>query len=88
MQSEGFGHLEESFPALLSELLQTVATVDDDGGLLCRKRTGSSNIGLNLMDALESDPRRMRRRVWEYGSTLNINVCSTICLLVLASQFM
>ncbi|XP_031116092.1 BTB/POZ and MATH domain-containing protein 3-like isoform X2 [Ipomoea triloba] len=33
MQSEGFKHLEESCPSLLSELLETVASIDEKGNL-------------------------------------------------------
>ncbi|XP_058109499.1 BTB/POZ and MATH domain-containing protein 3 isoform X1 [Magnolia sinica] len=63
MQSEGFGYLEETCPSLLSELLETVAVVDDDVGMPSRKRSGSSNIGLNLVDGLDSNSRRLRRRL-------------------------
>ncbi|KAA8534173.1 hypothetical protein F0562_031634 [Nyssa sinensis] len=72
MQSEGFRYLEESCPSLLSELLETVASADDNSNLLLtRKRSGSSIFGLDL--AAEGAPaesvnpnanaRRMRRRL-------------------------
>ncbi|XP_072975745.1 BTB/POZ and MATH domain-containing protein 3 [Typha angustifolia] len=63
MQTEGFNHLEETCPSLLSDLLATVAVVDDDPTSICRKRSGSSNIGLNLLDSIDPDGRRMRRRM-------------------------
>ncbi|KAF8397419.1 hypothetical protein HHK36_016335 [Tetracentron sinense] len=70
MQSEGFKYLEESCPSLLSELLQTIAVVDENSSLLLsRKRSGSNNFGLNLAADLAAvasvDPngRHMRRRL-------------------------
>lgn len=64
MQSEGFGYLEEMCPTLLSELLETVAVVDEDASsTMSRKRSSSSNIGLNLIDGLDSNGRCMRRRL-------------------------
>ncbi|OVA17789.1 hypothetical protein BVC80_1835g176 [Macleaya cordata] len=68
MQSEGFGYLEESCPSLLSELLETIAVVDEESSLLLsRKRNGSNNnIGLNLVadgPLLDPNGRRMRRRL-------------------------
>ncbi|KAL5991753.1 hypothetical protein ACLOJK_012664 [Asimina triloba] len=63
MQSDGFGYLEETCPSLLSELLETVAVVDDDTGSVSRKRSGSSNIGLNLPDDLDLNGKRFRRRL-------------------------
>ncbi|OAY81528.1 BTB/POZ and MATH domain-containing protein 3 isoform X1 [Ananas comosus] len=63
MQSEGFNYLEETCPSLLSDLLATVAVVDDDPSSFCRKRSGSSNLGLNLMDGVDLSGRRMRRRM-------------------------
>lgn len=63
MQSEGFNYLEETCPSLLSDLLATVAVVDDDPSSFCRKRSGSSNLGLNLMDGVDLNGRRMRRRM-------------------------
>ncbi|XP_077238922.1 BTB/POZ/MATH-domains containing protein isoform X2 [Tasmannia lanceolata] len=62
MQSEGFGHLEETCPALLSELLETITVFDDDTGLVNRKRSRSSNMGLNLVDGLDTNGRQIRRR--------------------------
>ncbi|RWR81582.1 BTB/POZ and MATH domain-containing protein 3 [Cinnamomum micranthum f. kanehirae] len=63
MHSEGFGYLEETCPSLLSELLETVAVVDDASQLMCKKRNGSSNTGLHFIDGLDSNGRRMRRRL-------------------------
>lgn len=63
MQSEGFGYLEETCPSLLSELLETVAVVDDASQLMLKKRNGSSDIGFHLVDGLDSNGRRMRRRL-------------------------
>ncbi|KAK9158873.1 hypothetical protein Scep_005447 [Stephania cephalantha] len=64
MQSEGFKYLEETRASLLSELLETIAVVDDDPSLpLSRKRSSSSNIGLNLDQSLDADGRRVRRRL-------------------------
>ncbi|KAJ6832688.1 BTB/POZ and MATH domain-containing protein 3-like isoform X1 [Iris pallida] len=62
LQTEGFEHLEQACPSLLSDLLAIVAVVDDDP---CpnRKRNISSNIGLNLLDGIDSTGRRMRRRL-------------------------
>ncbi|XP_020101685.1 BTB/POZ and MATH domain-containing protein 3 isoform X2 [Ananas comosus] len=37
--------------------------VDDDPSSFCRKRSGSSNLGLNLMDGVDLSGRRMRRRM-------------------------
>ncbi|XP_019242086.1 PREDICTED: BTB/POZ and MATH domain-containing protein 3-like isoform X2 [Nicotiana attenuata] len=69
MQSEGFKHLEESCPSLLSELLETVASVDEKATVMSsKKRTSSSIFGLDLADgaAAESvnpNARRVRRRM-------------------------
>lgn len=63
MQSDGFGSLEETCPSLLSDLLETVAVVDEDTSLMNRKRSSSSNIGLDIEDGLDSNLRRMRRRL-------------------------
>lgn len=61
MKSEGFKILEESFPSLLSELLEMIAVVDEDSSQQSsKKRTSSSNIGLNIDH--HSD-RRVRRRL-------------------------
>lgn len=68
MHSEGFRYLEESCPSLLSELLQTVASVDDTSGLpVSKKRSSSSVFGLDLASdrgvPAESGGRRFRRRL-------------------------
>eukprot|EP00262_Sarcandra_glabra_P018402 TRINITY_DN658_c0_g1_i2.p1 TRINITY_DN658_c0_g1~~TRINITY_DN658_c0_g1_i2.p1 ORF type:complete len:417 (+),score=46.58 TRINITY_DN658_c0_g1_i2:212-1462(+) len=64
MQSEGFGYLEETCPSLLSELLETIAVVDDDhASPMSRKRSGSSNMGLILVDTVDVNGRRVRRRM-------------------------
>ncbi|XP_024029227.1 BTB/POZ and MATH domain-containing protein 3 isoform X2 [Morus notabilis] len=70
MQSEGFKHLEESCPSMLSELLKTFASVDENSTLSGRKRTGST-IGLDLpvdgngapAESANPNGRRVRRRV-------------------------
>ncbi|KAA8539494.1 hypothetical protein F0562_026186 [Nyssa sinensis] len=70
MQSEGFRFLEESCPSLLCELLETVASADENSGpLLTRKRSGSSIFGLDLAaegaaaESVNPNIRRMRRRL-------------------------
>lgn len=70
MQSDGFRHLEESCPSLLSELLETVASVDDKPSLMSsKKRSGSSIFGLDLAadggaaESVNPNVRRIRRRV-------------------------
>ncbi|XP_010691281.1 BTB/POZ and MATH domain-containing protein 3 isoform X2 [Beta vulgaris subsp. vulgaris] len=71
MHSEGFRHLEESCPSLLSELLQTVASVDDSSGLpSSKKRSSSSVFGLDLAaetgipaESVNPTGRRFRRRL-------------------------
>nr|GMC95989.1 BTB/POZ and MATH domain-containing protein 3-like isoform X1 [Ipomoea batatas] len=69
MQSEGFRHLEESRSSLLSELLETVASVDEKAVLISSKKRNSSSIfGIDLIangDAAESgihNFRHLRRR--------------------------
>lgn len=70
MQSEGFKHLEQSCPSLLSELLETVASVDEKSNVMSgKKRSGSSIFGLDLAPAdggvadSVNPIRRVRRRV-------------------------
>lgn len=63
LRSEGYGHLRQACPALLSDILATVAVVDDDPNSISRKRTSSSNIGMNLLDGADSGGRRTRRRL-------------------------
>ncbi|KAL6575691.1 hypothetical protein OROHE_000827 [Orobanche hederae] len=68
MQSEGFRHLEQSYPSLLSELLATVASVDDKSNIVSgKKRSGSSIFGLDLAldgeaQSVNPNGRRLRRR--------------------------
>ncbi|KAL7146912.1 hypothetical protein ABFS83_06G073900 [Erythranthe nasuta] len=70
MQSEGFRHLEESCPSLLSELLETVASVDEKPNSVSgnnKKRSGSSIFGLDLAadgvaESVNPNGRRLRRR--------------------------
>ncbi|XP_017700600.2 BTB/POZ and MATH domain-containing protein 3-like isoform X1 [Phoenix dactylifera] len=62
MQTEGFNYLEETCPSLLSDLLATVAEADDEPSLICRKRSSSSNIGLNLADSVDLNGGRRTRR--------------------------
>ncbi|KAK4353808.1 hypothetical protein RND71_026002 [Anisodus tanguticus] len=68
MYTEGFKHLEESCPSLLSELLETVASADEKASLMSSKKRSSSSIfGLDLAAdgvAVESvNPRRVSRRM-------------------------
>ncbi|KAK4385393.1 BTB/POZ and MATH domain-containing protein 3 [Sesamum angolense] len=70
MQSVGFRHLEQSCPSLLSELLETVASVDEKSNLVSgKRRSGSSIFGLDLAaDGGVAEPgnpngRRLRRRI-------------------------
>ncbi|XP_015074511.1 BTB/POZ and MATH domain-containing protein 3 isoform X1 [Solanum pennellii] len=71
MQRDGFKHLEESCPLLLSELLETVASVDEKPSLTSsKKRNSSSSIfGLDLAadgaaaDSVNLIARRVRRRM-------------------------
>lgn len=68
MQSEGFRHLEQSCPSLLSELLETVASVDEKSLAIGKKRSGSSIFGLDLAadggvaESVNPNNRRVRRR--------------------------
>ena len=69
MNTEGFSYLEKSCPSLLSELLETVASVDETPGLSSgKKRSSSSIFGLDLAaDGVLADPtnpngRQVRRR--------------------------
>ncbi|XP_016573522.1 BTB/POZ and MATH domain-containing protein 3 isoform X3 [Capsicum annuum] len=71
MQTEGFKHLEQSCPSLLSELLEAVASVDEKAASLTtsKKRSSSSIFGLDLAaDGVAADSvippfRRVRRRM-------------------------
>ncbi|XP_057804072.1 BTB/POZ and MATH domain-containing protein 3 isoform X4 [Salvia miltiorrhiza] len=68
MKSEGFKHLEQSCPSLLSELLETVALADEKPNLVSgKKRSGSSIFALDLAadavaESVNPNGRRMRRR--------------------------
>ncbi|XP_021295778.1 BTB/POZ and MATH domain-containing protein 3 isoform X1 [Herrania umbratica] len=69
MQSEGFRHLEECCPSLLSELLKTFASGDESLSQLSgRKRSGSSVYGIDLAaegpvaESVNPNGRRVRRR--------------------------
>lgn len=64
MQSEGFKYLEKSWPSLLSELLKTIALVDENSSLLSsRKRSAYSIFGMDLgFDGAESVNPSIRRR--------------------------
>ncbi|OMO59085.1 BTB/POZ-like protein [Corchorus capsularis] len=69
MQSEGFRHLEECCPSLLSELLKTFASGEESSSLLSsRKRSGSSVYGIDLAaegpaaESVTPNGRRVRRR--------------------------
>ncbi|KAK9283383.1 hypothetical protein L1049_011625 [Liquidambar formosana] len=69
MQSEAYRYLEESCPSMISELLRTFASADENSGLqLSRKRSGSSIFGLDLAadgaaaESVNPNGRRIRRR--------------------------
>ncbi|KAK9168332.1 hypothetical protein Syun_000472 [Stephania yunnanensis] len=65
MQSEGFRYLEQGHASLLSELLETIAEVDEEP-TLSRKRSTSTNIDLNFnhsIDGQNGDSRRLQRRL-------------------------
>lgn len=69
MQSEGFRHLEESCPTLLSEMLKTFASGDENSNTQSsRKRSGSSVFGLDIAtdgavaESANPNGRRLRRR--------------------------
>ncbi|GKV28390.1 hypothetical protein SLEP1_g37456 [Rubroshorea leprosula] len=69
MQSEGFKHLEECCPSLLSDLLKAFASGDENTSLLSgRKRSSSSVYGLDLAaegaaaESVNPNGRRVRRR--------------------------
>ncbi|KAI3865101.1 hypothetical protein MKW92_007723 [Papaver armeniacum] len=67
MQTEGFAYLEESCPSLLSELLETIAVVDDESRQPSKKRhPNSSNISPNIVPdevPVDAIARRTRRRL-------------------------
>lgn len=64
MKTEGFNYLEETCPSLLSDLLATVAVVDDDPVSVNRKRGVCGNEGSIPVDSVEALlVRRSRRRV-------------------------
>ena len=63
MGTEGFDYLEETCPSLLSDLLATVAEVDDDLASLDRKRGVCGNQVLAPVESAEATERRTRRRL-------------------------
>ena len=63
MGTEGFDYLEETCPSLLSDLLATVAEVDDDLASLDRKRGVCGNQVLATVESAEATERRTRRRL-------------------------
>ncbi|KAM3366693.1 hypothetical protein ACQJBY_015826 [Aegilops geniculata] len=63
METEGFNYLEETCPSLLSDLLATVAVVDDDPASVNRKRGVCINEDVNPVESVEASDRRTRRRV-------------------------
>ncbi|KAK1355285.1 BTB/POZ and MATH domain-containing protein 3 [Heracleum sosnowskyi] len=72
MQSEGFKYLEENCQSLVSELLETIALVDEKpGSTSSRKRSSSSINGMDLVaegavaaaESINPVARRMRRRL-------------------------
>ncbi|KAL4308456.1 hypothetical protein GQ457_01G044430 [Hibiscus cannabinus] len=69
MQSEGFRHLEECCPSLLSELLKAFASSEESASLLSsRKRSASSVYRMDLAaegpvaESVNPNGRRVRRR--------------------------
>ncbi|PKI72334.1 hypothetical protein CRG98_007204, partial [Punica granatum] len=70
MQTEGYKHLEESCPSLLSDVLRTYASGDENSGPVSgKKRSASSIFGQdpdhdrNPTESVNLDGRRQRRRV-------------------------
>lgn len=63
METEGFNYLEETCPSLLSDLLATVAVVDDDPASVNRKRGVCGNEGMAPVESVEASERHTRRRV-------------------------
>ncbi|KAJ1287314.1 hypothetical protein BS78_02G000400 [Paspalum vaginatum] len=63
VETEGFNYLEETCPSLLSDLLATVAVVDDDPASVNRKRGVCGNVGAAPVESVEASERRTRRRV-------------------------
>lgn len=70
MKSEAFRHLEESCPMLLSELLATFASMDENSNSQSnRKRSSISTFGMDLAadgaEAESANPngRRIMRRL-------------------------
>lgn len=71
MQSEGFKDLEESCPSMLSELLKTFASGDENMTMLSGKKRSGSTIGLDLpadgsgapAESVNPNGRRVRRRL-------------------------
>ncbi|ESW35459.1 hypothetical protein PHAVU_001G236400 [Phaseolus vulgaris] len=74
MQSEAFVHLKESCPAMLLELLETFASVDDNSSLtLSRKRSGSSIYAQDLADGAATESVNPNGRIWSEGSVPDLN---------------
>lgn len=72
MQSEGFKYLEENCQSLVSELLETIASVDEKpGSTSSRKRSSSSIVGIDLVaegvvaaaESVNPIARRLRQRM-------------------------
>ncbi|PKU86806.1 BTB/POZ and MATH domain-containing protein 3 [Dendrobium catenatum] len=64
LQTEGFEYLGQSCPSLLSDLLATVAVVEEDSRPASRKRAATTNIALNITDGgVDSSGRQTRRRL-------------------------
>ncbi|XP_020994732.1 BTB/POZ and MATH domain-containing protein 3 isoform X2 [Arachis duranensis] len=70
MLSEAFEHLKEGYPKMLSELLKTFASVDDNSSQpSSRKRSGSRIHRQDLVDGAAAESvnpngRSLRRRTW------------------------
>uniref|UniRef100_A0A0D6QRG7 BTB domain-containing protein n=1 Tax=Araucaria cunninghamii TaxID=56994 RepID=A0A0D6QRG7_ARACU len=59
MQTEGFEYLQESCPSLLSELLETIAGVEEDPLIVNKKRSSG---WMQVADGSDANGRRVRQR--------------------------
>ncbi|XP_062187814.1 BTB/POZ and MATH domain-containing protein 3-like [Phragmites australis] len=63
METEGFDYLEETCPSVLSDLLATVAVLDDDPASVNRKRGACGNEDAIPVESVEAGERHTRRRL-------------------------
>ncbi|WVZ06366.1 hypothetical protein V8G54_019712 [Vigna mungo] len=93
-KSEAFVHLKESCPAMLLELLETFASVDDNSSLtLSRKRSGSSIYGQDLADGAAAESVNPNLYVkfsglpsLSHGAILNVIFCGSLTLEQILSE--